>query len=74
MKKLKKLSDKEHYELFQKVDNEGFDYYMLYYGPELDLIERLGFDKKEVKNAINIFKKIHSEILKGEQKWSEEFN
>ncbi len=46
-----------------KIDMEGFGYYMMEYGPNLDLIEKLGFDKQEVQKAIDLFIKIEAQIM-----------
>lgn len=74
MKKLKKLTRKEHGELFAKVDSEGFGYYMLQYGPDIDAIERLGFDRKEVERAIEVLSAVENEIMKGEEYADENFD
>lgn len=63
----KKVSNKELAELWVKVDSEGFGYYMMHYGPDMDLIERLGFDKSEVQAAIDLFEKIEEKINEGEE-------
>lgn len=65
VKKLKPLSPQEHYELAANVDNESFFYYMAFYGPDMKAIERLGFDPKEVKNAVNYLVKVEEKISKG---------
>jgi hypothetical protein len=61
-KQVKTLSTTEHINLWHKVESEGFAYYMLDYGPDLKAIEKLGFNIKEVKDAINLFAKIESKI------------
>ena len=66
MSKVKKLSKKEHRDLFDRVDQEGFAYYMLHYGPDLDAIERLGFNKEEVEAAIKLFDAIEEKINEGQ--------
>lgn len=65
--KLKPLSKQEHAELWSKVDSEGFGYYMLQYGPDMDAIERLGFNRKEVEIAINTLSRVEEEIMRGEE-------
>ena len=59
---MKKLSKRERADLWYAVDNEGFGYYMLHYGPDLNAIERLGFDLKEVEAAIEVFRKVETAI------------
>lgn len=60
-----KLSKQEHADLADKVDVEGFGYYMLSYGPDLDAIERLGFDRKKVEDAIELMNEIEIAINEG---------
>lgn len=67
VKKKKPLSKKEHIQLFHKVENEGFDYYMMHYGPDLEAIERLGFDSFKVEEAIELLKDIQEQINVAEQ-------
>lgn len=67
MKKLKPLTKKERGELYCKVDSEGFGYYMLQYGPDLEAIERLGYDRKEVEKAIELLSAIETSIMAGEE-------
>lgn len=64
---MKPVTDKERVNLWNVVENEGFGYYMLYYGPDLKLIERMGFNRKEVKAAIKLFSAIQMEIRKAEK-------
>jgi hypothetical protein len=67
-KKLKKPTDKELYELWvQACENEGFGYYMLDYGPDLDLIEKIGFDREEIEAAIHLFRKLQEKIMSFEE-------
>lgn len=63
----KKLSKKAHGDLWATVDNEGFGYYMLDYGPDLKAIEKLGFNRQELQKAIEMFKNIRSKINEGEE-------
>lgn len=72
MKKLKPLSKKELGELFSKVDSEGFGYYMIDYGPDLEALERLGFNKSEVEKAIKLMSEIQDKIMEGEE-YAEDF-
>lgn len=51
-------------QLYCKVERHGFGYYMINYGPDLDLLQEMGFDKKKVKKAIALFKEIQEEIEK----------
>lgn len=60
-----KLTNVEYYEFAQKVDNEGFFYYMAHYGPDWDVIKKLGFKKKEVKAAIDLLKDLESKSFAG---------
>lgn len=71
-KKLKPLTKKEHYDLFCKVDSEGFDYYLMYYGPDLDLIERLGFDRDRLLEVVDFLRVLKREINVAES-FSEDF-
>lgn len=64
-KKLKPLTNKEYYQLAQKVDSEGFGYYMFHYGPDMKVIERLGFDIKKVEEAIEVLAELEEKIFKG---------
>lgn len=59
-------------DLWAKVDSEGFGYYMLHYGPDLNLIASLGFNKEEVEKAIKLFKAIEQKIDTCEQYAGEE--
>lgn len=70
-KKLKVITKQEHFDLWSKVDNEGFGYYMMYYGPDFELIEKLGFNKVEVEKAIELFKSIEDKIQEGESYYDE---
>jgi len=49
-------------DLWCRIDNEGFGYYMLHYSPNLDLIANLGFNKEELQKAIRLFKTIETKI------------
>lgn len=69
---MRKPSKKELADLWCHVDNEGFGYYMLQYGPDLALIERMGFDRKQVEAAIKLFSAIEDKIMEGEQYVDEE--
>lgn len=73
IKSKKPLSKKELADLWCKVDSEGFGYYMLFYGPDLDAIERLGFNRSEVESAIKILKDISEKISEGEEYADEQF-
>jgi len=66
------ITKKEHYKLFCKVDSEGFGYYMLHYGADLNKIEQLGFNREDVKNAIKLFKQLEEKIYQGEQYWKDD--
>lgn len=66
------LSKKKHAELWAHVDNEGFGYYMLHYGPDLKAIEALGFPQDQVKAAIELFEKIEAKINEAEEFAEEE--
>lgn len=70
--KKKKPTKQELADLWCKVDNEGFGYYMLQYGPDLDLLERMGFDSKKIKEAIETFSEIEQAIMCCEKFVSEE--
>lgn len=61
-KKLKKPTIQELQDLAAKVESEGFGYYMLQYGPDLDLIERMGYNRKQIEDAIALFEKLDNEI------------
>lgn len=62
-----KLSRKKHAELFLNMDSEGFGYYMLHYGPDIQAICKLGFLKDDVENAIKLFIRIEEAICEGEK-------
>lgn len=64
--KKKQLSKREHFELWAKVDSEGFGYYMFDYGPDLDAIERLGFDRKELEAAISLLSRVQDKVMEGD--------
>lgn len=66
-KTLKPLSDREKLDLWGAVDWEGFGYYMLHYGPDMDAIERMGFDRKKVEEACLLLKEIETEIMSYEE-------
>jgi hypothetical protein len=67
MAKVKKVTKKEKVQLFGMVDNEGFGYYMLDYGPDLKLLERLGFNRNEVEKAIKLLSDIQELIVSFEE-------
>ena len=67
MSKKKKPSKKDLAQLWCSVENEGFGYYMLQYGPDLDLIERMGFDRKELEAAIKLMSAVEEAIDDCEQ-------
>jgi hypothetical protein len=69
---MKKLTHRELIDLWAQVENEGFGYYMMYYGPDLNAIEKLGFDRLAVIQAIKLFKDIEKEINKAEELMDEE--
>lgn len=58
----KTITHEEHEELYFKVDNEGFEYYMLHYGPDIDLICKLGFEKEKVLECLELLRDIESAI------------
>jgi hypothetical protein len=60
--KLKKPTKKELADLWCKVDSEGFGYYMLQYGPDWKLIERMGFDVDKLKAACDELRKLDNAI------------
>lgn len=61
-KKQTKPTKRELADLWCKVDNEGFGYYMLYYGPDWELIGRMGFDVEVLKKACDELRKLGSAI------------
>lgn len=65
--KIKPLTKQEWGDLFAKVDSEGFGYYMLSYGPDLESIERLGFDRKAVEAACDLLGRVETKIMEGEE-------
>lgn len=67
MNKLKPITKKEHEDLAAKVENEGFGYYMLDYGPDLTLIERMGFDRKKLDEALVLLGQVKDAIDDCEQ-------
>lgn len=69
----KKITKKEHANLYSNVENEGFGYYMFQYGPDIKTICKLGFDEKELKAAIKLLSSVEEEIYKGEI-YAEELN
>lgn len=54
-------------DLFYKVDDEGFGYYMFCYGPDWDLIERMGFDISVLKASVKELKKLEVAIQELEE-------
>lgn len=68
----KNVTDNEKVNLWQSVNSEGFGYYMLQYGPDLNLIERLGYSRDELDKAITLFSKIEREIMSFENLIEEE--
>lgn len=62
---MKKLTNTEFYEIAQKVDNEGFFYYMAYYGPDYNAIKKLGFDVKSVEEAVKLLVKLDAKFTEG---------
>lgn len=46
------LTKEEAEELFHTIDNEGFGYYLTNYGPDINLLVKLGFDKEELTKLI----------------------
>jgi len=54
-------------DIWYRVESEGFGYYMMYYGPDLELLERMGFDKQKIKEAIKLFAEIKEKISEGEK-------
>lgn len=40
-------------ELFYRIDNEGLSYYFTQYGPDLESLEKLGFDMDRIKKAMD---------------------
>jgi len=69
---MRKLTKQEQIDLWSKVDAEGFGYYMLDYGPDLGLIERMGYNKQEVEKAIKLFSAIQYDIMSFEELVGEE--
>ena len=67
-----KKEKKELYELFCKVDAEGFFYYLAHYGPDFKLIKKIGFDPQEIKNAIEVLKKLEDKIFSFDQFFEED--
>lgn len=61
-KKIKQPTKKELADLWYKVDSEGFGYYMLDYGPDWDLIGRIGFDVEKVKSACALLEELQAKI------------
>ncbi len=66
------LSRKKHVELWVHVENEGFGYYMLYYGPDMEALVKLGFNAKKIEEAIKLFKNIEAKINEA-QEFEEQF-
>lgn len=60
MSKKRKINQTDLIDFANGVDNEGIGYYMIHWGPDLDVIENLGFDREEVENAIQLFREIES--------------
>lgn len=69
---MKKLTKQEKLDLYHKVDNEGFGYYMFSYGPDLKLMERMGYDKKELEAAIKLLSSVEEDIMSFEESADEE--
>ena len=59
------MNEEERMELASIVDNEGFGYYMLHHGPDLQAIESLGFDRAKVEEAISLLREIEDAIMEG---------
>ena len=59
---MKKPTKSELTDLLDKVQNEGFGYYILDYGPDLSLLSRMGFDKKELTHAITLLREVQNAI------------
>lgn len=72
MKRKNNLTDQEKRQIWAHVDNEGFGYYMMHWGPDLNAIERMGFNRKKVEAAIKLFEEIESEIDTYEELFDEE--
>lgn len=60
-----KLSKIKHNELANKVEYEGFWYYMTEYGPDLKSISKLGFSKDDVEDAIELLSRVEMAIIEG---------
>lgn len=61
-KKLKAPTNEELKDLWYAVEGEGFGYYMLDYGPDLDLIERMGYNREELDAALALLGQLQDEI------------
>lgn len=56
------ISKEKREDLFYKVDNEGFGYYMTQYGPDLDVIAKLGFDEKQLSDLCDLMSEVEEAI------------
>lgn len=48
---MKKLTEKEKEDIGSKIDNEGFEYYFIDYGPDERLIPLIGKEIEAYRNA-----------------------
>lgn len=67
-----KLSKKECAALYYKVESEGFGYYLFDYGPDIEVISKLGFDKEKVIEAIKLLRQVQEKIYEAEE-YAEDF-
>lgn len=61
------ITKKDHINLWNHVESEGFGYYMLHYGPDLKTIAKLGFDKDELEKACKLLHKVERAIYEAEE-------